>query len=69
MNGSLKNVNLWFLMKRLPIKFPEIRKESDSVLEELIEEPYFGRVVTAEEDGGEVSFKIGKKSNIESRHC
>ncbi|SVD22006.1 uncharacterized protein METZ01_LOCUS374860, partial [marine metagenome] len=47
-------------------KVSDIRKESDSVIEELLEEPYFGRVVTAEEDGGEVSFKIGKKSNIEA---
>jgi DNA helicase-2/ATP-dependent DNA helicase PcrA len=36
------------------------------VFEELIVEPYFGRVVTSEDDGSEVSFKIGKKSNIEA---
>ena len=67
-------VNEWKFEERQPLvsdeavahKVSDIRKESDSVLEELIEEPYFGRVVTAEEDGGEVSFKIGKKSNIEA---
>ncbi len=32
----------------------------------MIAEPYFGRVVTSEDDGREVSFKIGKKSNIEA---
>ena len=47
-------------------KVSDIRKESDNVLEELIEEPYFGRVVTSEDDGNEVSFKIGRKSNIEA---
>jgi DNA helicase II / ATP-dependent DNA helicase PcrA len=67
-------VNEWNVEERQPLvsdeavahKVSDIRKESDSVLEELIEEPYFGRVVTAEEDGEEVSFKIGKKSNIEA---
>jgi len=66
--------NEWNFEERQPLvsdeavahKVSDIRKESDSVLEELIEEPYFGRVVTAEEDGAEVSFKIGKKSNIEA---
>jgi len=67
-------VNEWNFEERQPLvsdevvahKVSDIRKESDSVLEELIEEPYFGRVVTLEEDGEEVSFKIGKKSNIEA---
>ena len=67
-------VNEWNFEERQPLvsdeavahKISDIRKESDSVIEELLEEPYFGRVVTSEEDGGEVSFKIGKKSNIES---
>ena len=67
-------VNEWKFEERQPLvsdeavahKVSDIRKESDSVLEELIEEPYFGRVVTTEEDGEEVSFKIGKKSNIDA---
>jgi DNA helicase-2/ATP-dependent DNA helicase PcrA len=67
-------VNEWNFEERQPLvsdeavahKVSDIRKESDSVIEELLEEPYFGRVVTSEDDGGEVSFKIGKKSNIES---
>ena len=62
-------VNEWKFEERQPLvsdeavahKVSDIRKESDSVLEELIEEPYFGRVVTTEEDGEEVSFKIGKR--------
>jgi len=33
---------------------------------ELICEPYFGRVVTTEDNGREVAFLIGKKSNIQS---
>lgn len=44
----------------------DIRKENDQILIELIREPYFGRVVTLEEDGSEVEFLIGKKSNIGS---
>ena len=44
----------------------DIRKNSDKALYELIQEPYFGRVCTKEEDGSEVSFMIGKKSNIEA---
>ncbi|GJL78378.1 MAG: DNA helicase [Nitrospinaceae bacterium] len=44
----------------------DIRKNSDQTLLELIREPYFGRVVTSEEDGKEVAFLIGKKSNIQS---
>jgi len=67
-------VNEWNVEERQPlisdeavaIKISDIRKESDNVLEELIEEPYFGRVITSEDDGSEVSFKIGKKSNIEA---
>ena len=67
-------VNEWNVEERQPLisdeavahKVSDIRKESDSVLEELIEEPYFGRVVTSEDNGSEVSFKIGKKSNIEA---
>ena len=69
-----KVVNEWNFEERQPLisdeavahKVSDIRKESDNVLEELIEEPYFGRVVTSESDGSEVSFKIGKKSNIEA---
>ncbi len=67
-------VNEWNFEERQPLisdeavahKVSDIRKESDNVLEELIAEPYFGRVVTSEDDGREVSFKIGKKSNIEA---
>jgi len=67
-------VNEWNFEERQPLvsdeavahRVSDIRKESDNVLEELIEEPYFGRVVTSEDDGSEVSFKIGKKSNIEA---
>lgn len=67
-------VNEWNFEERQPLisdeavahKVSDIRKESDNVLEELIEEPYFGRVITSEDDGREVSFKIGKKSNIEA---
>jgi DNA helicase-2/ATP-dependent DNA helicase PcrA len=44
----------------------DIRKESDQTLMELIREPYFGRVVTSEDNGREVAFLIGKKSNIQS---
>lgn len=44
----------------------DIRKENDKALLELIQEPYFGRVVTSEDDGREVSFLVGKKSNIEA---
>jgi DNA helicase II / ATP-dependent DNA helicase PcrA len=47
-------------------RISDIRKESDQTLLELIREPYFGRVVTSEDDGKEVAFLIGKKSNIES---
>jgi DNA helicase-2/ATP-dependent DNA helicase PcrA len=44
----------------------DIRKEKDQALLELIAEPYFGRVVTLEEDNREVEFLIGKKSNIDA---
>ena len=44
----------------------DIRKDSDQTLMELISEPYFGRVVTSEDDGKEVAFLIGKKCNIQS---
>ncbi|MFQ5444455.1 MAG: UvrD-helicase domain-containing protein, partial [Nitrospinales bacterium] len=44
----------------------DIRKENDKALLELLQEPYFGRVVTSEDDGREVSFLVGKKSNIEA---
>lgn len=44
----------------------DIREESDRTLMELIREPYFGRVVTSEDDGKEVAFLVGKKSNIQS---
>ena len=44
----------------------DIRKDSDKALYALIQEPYFGRVVTKEDDGSEVSFLIGKKSNIDA---
>jgi ATP-dependent DNA helicase UvrD/PcrA len=47
-------------------RISDIRKESDQTLMELIREPYFGRVVTSEDDGKEVAFLIGKKSNIQS---
>lgn len=67
-------VNEWNHEERQPLvsdeavahKVSEIRKETDHTLMELIQEPYFGRVVTAEDDGREVAFLIGKKSNIES---
>ena len=67
-------VNEWNAEERQPLvsdeavahKVFDIRKDSDHVLMELIAEPYFGRVVTVEEDGREVSFKIGKKSNVEA---
>lgn len=44
----------------------EIRKDSEKNLLELVQEPYFGRVITSEEDGSEVSFLIGKKSHVEA---
>lgn len=44
----------------------DIRNKSDQDLLELIREPYFGRVVTNEDDGSVVEFLIGKKSNISS---
>ena len=67
-------VNEWNHEERQPIvsdeavahKVSDIRKETDQTLMELIQEPYFGRVVTTEEDGREVAFLIGKKSNIQS---
>jgi len=67
-------VNEWNHEERQPLVSDEavdhnvsdIRKETDQTLMELIQEPYFGRVVTAEDDGKEVAFLIGKKSNIES---
>ncbi len=67
-------VNEWNPEERQPLvsdeavahKITDIRKETDHTLMELIEEPYFGRVVTAEDDGREVAFLIGKKSNIEA---
>ena len=57
-------VNEWNAEERQPLvsdeavahKVFDIRKDSDHVLMELIAEPYFGRVVTVEEDGREVSF-------------
>jgi DNA helicase II / ATP-dependent DNA helicase PcrA len=67
-------VNEWNDEERQPLVSDEavahrvfdIRKNSDKALLELIQEPYFGRVCTKEEDGSEVSFLIGKKSNIEA---
>jgi len=67
-------VNEWNHEERQPLvsdeavahKVSDIRKETDQTLMELIQEPYFGRVVTAEDDGKEVAFLIGKKSNIQS---
>ncbi|MCH8157781.1 MAG: UvrD-helicase domain-containing protein, partial [Nitrospinae bacterium] len=67
-------VNEWNFEERQPLvsdeavahKVSDIRKDSDHILMELIDEPYFGRVVTVEDDGSEVAFKIGKKSNIEA---
>ncbi len=67
-------VNEWNDEERQPLVSDEavahrvldIRKNSDKALLELIGEPYFGRVLTKEEDGSEVSFLIGKKSNIEA---
>ena len=67
-------VNEWNPEERQPLvsdeavahKVYDIRKETDQTLMELIEEPYFGRVVTTEDDGREVAFLIGKKSNIEA---
>ena len=67
-------VNEWNDEERQPLVSDEavahrvfdIRKNSDKALLELIQEPYFGKVCTKEEDGSEVSFLIGKKSNIEA---
>jgi DNA helicase-2/ATP-dependent DNA helicase PcrA len=67
-------VNEWNDEERQPLISDEavahsildIRKNSDKALLELIEEPYFGRVTTLEDDGSEVSFLIGKKSNIDA---
>ena len=67
-------VNEWNDEERQPLISDEavahsvldIRKNSDKALLELIEEPYFGRVSTIEDDGSEVSFLIGKKSNIDA---
>ena len=67
-------VNEWNDEERQPLISDEavahsildIRKNSDKALLELIEEPYFGRVTTIEDDGNEVSFLIGKKSNIDA---
>jgi|FLOH01.1.fsa_nt_gi DNA helicase II / ATP-dependent DNA helicase PcrA len=67
-------VNEWNHEERQPLVSDEavahrvldIRKDSDKALYALIQEPYFGRVCTKEEDGSEVSFLIGKKSNIEA---
>ena len=62
-------VNEWNHEERQPLvsdeavahRILDIRKNSDKALYELIQEPYFGRVCTKEEDGSEVSFMIGKK--------
>jgi len=67
-------VNEWNDEERQPLISDEavahsildIRKHSDKALLELIQEPYFGRVSTLEDDGSEVSFLIGKKSNIDA---
>jgi len=67
-------VNEWNHEERQPLvsdeavahRILDIRKDSDKALYALIQEPYFGRVCTKEEDGSEVSFLIGKKSNIDA---
>ncbi|MBT5027627.1 MAG: UvrD-helicase domain-containing protein [Nitrospinaceae bacterium] len=67
-------VNEWNHEERQPLisdeavahRVLDIRKNSDKALYALIQEPYFGRVITREEDGSEVSFLIGKTSNIEA---
>ncbi len=67
-------VNEWNHEERQPLisdeavahRILDIRKDSDKTLFTLIQEPYFGRVCTKEDDGSEVSFLIGKKSNIEA---
>ena len=67
-------VNEWNDEERQPLisdeavahSIMDIRKNSDKALLELIHEPYFGRVSTLEDDGSEVSFLIGKKSNIDA---
>ncbi|MEC7786352.1 MAG: hypothetical protein VX579_05320, partial [Nitrospinota bacterium] len=67
-------VNEWNDEERQPLisdeavahSIMDIRKNSDKALLELIQEPYFGRVATLEDDGSEVSFLIGKKSNIDA---
>ena len=67
-------VNEWNDEERQPLisdeavahSIMDIRKNSDKALLELIHEPYFGRVSTIEDDGSEVSFLIGKKSNIDA---
>lgn len=67
-------VNEWNDEERQPLisgeavahSIMDIRKNSDKALLELIQEPYFGRVSTIEDDGSEVSFLIGKKSNIDA---
>ncbi|QPJ65750.1 MAG: ATP-binding domain-containing protein [Candidatus Nitrohelix vancouverensis] len=41
----------------------EIRNDSDQILLELLKEPYFGRIVTEEEDGSGASFLIGSRGN------
>ncbi len=67
-------VNEWNHEERQPLisdeavahRILDIRKNSDKALYALIQEPYFGRVITKEEDGSEVSFLIGKTCNIEA---
>ncbi len=71
---TMQVVNEWNHEERQPLvsdeavahRVSDIRKNSDKALLALIQEPYFGRVCTKEEDGSEVSFLIGKKSNIEA---
>ncbi len=73
-NLTEKVTNEWNPEERQPLvsdeavahRVVDIRKESDEVLKELIAEPYFGRVVTTEDDGSEVAFLIGKKGNVHS---
>ena len=63
-------VNEWNHEERQPLvsdeavahRILDIRKNNDKALYELIQEPYFGRVCTKEDDGSEVSFLIGKKA-------
>ena len=66
-------VNEWNHEERQPLvsdeavahRILDIRKNSDKALYELIQEPYFGRVCTKEDDGSEVSFMIGNDVKLD----